>query len=81
MNIQPDVLPDHLLRLVKAKVPAIDIMHGELKNSMLLAEADYLNLPKDTLEYKYAEGFLDALVACYGLTYDVGHAVYMEEKK
>ena len=90
MNVQPDVLPEHLQRLVNAGVPAIDIMHGELKNAMMLAEAEYTEASQieedndysdamESMDRKYAEGYLDALVACYGLTYDIGHAVHVKE--
>jgi hypothetical protein len=40
MNESPDKLPPHLQRLVNADVSGLDIMHGELKNLMLIAEQD-----------------------------------------
>ena len=58
-----DELPLHLQRLVDAGVSGLDIMHGELKNLMLIAE-----------EQK-AEERLDTLVELYKLTYDLSFAI------
>jgi hypothetical protein len=58
-----DELPSHLQRLVDAGVSGLDIMHGELKNLMLIAE-----------EQK-AEERLDTLVELYKLTYDLSFAI------
>ena len=40
MNNEDIGLPPHLQRMVNADVPGIDIMHGELKNLMLIAEQE-----------------------------------------
>ena len=80
MNAEDIGLPPHLQRMVNADVPGIDIMHGELKNLMLIAEQDL----KDALEQEErseeamdsmvrteCEGRLDILVELYKLTYDL----------
>lgn len=75
-------LPDHLQRLVEAGVSGIDIMHGQLKIDMLEAEARYAEAQQieedndysdamESMDRKYEEGFLDALVMMYKLTYDI----------
>ena len=52
-------LPPHLQRMVNADVPGIDIMHGELKNLMLIAEQDL----KDALEQEErSEEAMDSMV-------------------
>jgi hypothetical protein len=63
MNSEDIGLPPHLQRLVNAGVSGLDIMHGELKNLMLIAE-----------EQK-AEERLDTLVELYKLTYDLSFAI------
>jgi glutamine cyclotransferase len=59
-------------------------MHGELKNLMLIWEKELENAQEiedeteeaiDSMERKYAEGFLDALTALYKLTYDLSFAI------
>jgi len=43
-------LPPHLQRMVNAGVSGLDIMHGELKNLMLIAEQDLASaLEQETL--------------------------------
>jgi hypothetical protein len=77
-------LPPHLQRMVNAGVSGLDILHGELKNLMLMAEEDL----KDALEQEEkseeamdsmvrteCEGRLDALVALYELTYQLSFAI------
>ena len=84
MNAEDIGLPPHLQRMVNADVPGIDIMHGELKNLMLIAEQDL----KDALEQEErseeamdsmvrteCEGRLDMLVELYQLTYDLSFAI------
>ena len=84
MNAEDIGLPPHLQRMVNADVPGIDIMHGELKNLMLIAEQDL----KDALEQEErseeamdsmvrteCEGRLDMLVELYKLTYDLSFAI------
>ena len=83
-------LPPHLQRMVNADVPGIDIMHGELKNLMLIAEQDL----KDALEQEErseeamdsmvrteCEGRLDMLVELYQLTYQLSFAIGAKEGK
>jgi hypothetical protein len=77
-------LPPHLQRLVDAGVNGLDIMHGELKNLMLIAEEQLswaVDIEKETEEAMdsmartEAEGRLDALVELYKLTYDLSFAI------
>ena len=72
-------------QLLDNNVPKIDIMHGELKNrlqeaqseyekaALIEAENDYSDA-MESMERKYWEGYYDALVGCYGLTYDISFA-------
>ena len=77
-------LPSHLQRLVDAGVNGLDIMHGELKNLMLIAEEQLawaVDIEKETEEAMdsmartEAEGRLDTLVELYKLTYDLSFAI------
>ena len=77
-------LSPHLQRLVNYDINGLDIMHGELKNLMLIWEKELENAQEiedeteeamDSMERKYAEGFLDALTALYQLTYDLSFAI------
>jgi hypothetical protein len=77
-------LAPHLQRLVNYDINGLDIMHGELKNLMLIWEKELENAQEiedeteeamDSMERKYAEGFLDALTALYQLTYDLSFAI------
>jgi hypothetical protein len=88
---KPTGLPAHLQRLVDLGVSGIDIMHGQLKIDMLAAEAEYsaaVQVEEDndysdameSMDRKYAEGFLDAVVAMYQLTYDISFAIADKEK-
>ena len=63
-----------------------DILHGELKNLMLEAETEYLEIEKEEREGDYsdamlsmdrtrAEGRLDALGEVYALTYQLAFAI------
>jgi hypothetical protein len=70
--------------MVDAKVSGLDIMHGELKNLMLIGEQDLADNQKaedesgeamDSMERTYAEGYLDALVGMYQLTYQLSFAI------
>jgi len=65
-------------------------MHGLLKTDMLEAEAEYtksLVIEEDhdycdameSMERKYNEGFMDALVYAYKMTYDISFAVSAKE--
>ncbi len=84
MNAEDIGLPPHLQRLVNANVSGLDIMHGELKNLMLMAEQDLAEASEqeqeteeamDSMVRTEAEGRLDALVAVYKLTYDLSFAI------
>jgi hypothetical protein len=77
-------LPAHLQRMVNAEVSGLDVMHGELKNLMLVAEKELEKAhlteeesgeAMDSMERTYAEGYLDALVSLYKLTYDLSFAI------
>ena len=81
-------LPPHLQRMVNAKVSGLDIMHGELKNLMYIAEQDLAEAQAredeteeamDSMERTYAEGYLDALTGLYKLTYDLSFAISAKE--
>jgi hypothetical protein len=78
------VLPPHLQRLVNAGVSGLDIMHGELKNLMLIAEQDLASALEqeelseeamDSMVRTECEGRLDMLVELYQLTYDLSFAI------
>ena len=82
----PDTLelPAHLQRMVDAGVSGLDIMHGELKNLMLMAECDLAEASEqeqrseeamDSMVRTECEGRLDALVALYELTYQLSFAI------
>jgi hypothetical protein len=84
MNESPDKLPPHLQRLVNADVSGLDIMHGELKNLMLIAEQDLASALEqeelseeamDSMVRTECEGRLDMLVELYKLTYDLSFAI------
>ena len=77
-------LPPHLQRMVNYDINGLDIMHGELKNLMLIWEKELENAQEiedesgdamDSMERKYCEGFLDSLTALYKLTYDLSFAI------
>lgn len=84
MNEEDIGLPPHLQRLVNAGVSGLDIMHGQLKLMMLEAEQILDNCIKveeesgeamDSMERTNSEGFLDALVQVYQLTYQLSFAI------
>jgi hypothetical protein len=88
MNESPDKLPPHLQRLVNADVSGLDIMHGELKNLMLIAEQDLASALEqeelseeamDSMVRTECEGRLDILVELYKLTYDLSFAISDKE--
>jgi hypothetical protein len=79
-----NTLPPHLKRMVDAGVTGLDIMHGELKNLMLLAEQDLADAlaqeelseeAMDSMVRTECEGRLDTLVELYQLTYDLSFAI------
>jgi hypothetical protein len=77
-------LPPHLQRMVDSDVSGLDIMHGELKNLMLMAEQDLASALEqeelseeamDSMVRTECEGRLDTLVELYQLTYDLSFAI------
>jgi len=88
MTMEDIGLPPHLQRLVNAGVSGVDIMHGELKNLMLIAEqelADAIEQEElseeamDSMVRTECEGRLDALVELYQLTYQLSFAIGARE--
>ena len=84
MNAEDIWLPPHLQRLVNAGVSGLDIMHGELKNLMLMAEQDLASAIEqeelseeamDSMVRTECEGRLDTLVELYQLTYQLSFAI------
>jgi hypothetical protein len=79
----------HIQRLVDAGVSGLDILHGVLKNLMLIAEKELENAQAiedeseegmDSMERTRCEGALDALTEVYALTYDISFAIEDKEK-
>jgi hypothetical protein len=79
-------LDPRLQLAVNMGVSGTDILHGELKNLMLEAETEYLEIEKEEREGGYsdamlsmdrtrAEGRMDALVEVYALTYQLSFAI------
>ena len=88
MNAEDIGLPPHLQRMVNAGVNGLDIMHGELKNLMLIAEEQLswaIDIEKETEEAMDSmsrtecEGRLDTLVELYKLTYQLSFAIGAKE--
>jgi hypothetical protein len=84
MNNEDIGLPPHLQRMVNADVNGLDIMHGELKNLMLIAERDLSSaleqelLSEEAMDSMFrteCEGRLDMLVELYNLTYQLSFAI------
>jgi len=84
MTMEDIGLPPHLQRTVNAGVSGLDIIHGELKNLMLMAEqelADAIEREEeseeamDSMVRTECEGALDTLVALYQLTYQLSFAI------
>jgi len=79
-------LAPHLQRMVDHGVSGLDIMHGELKNLMLMADARFTEAQQieeendysdamESMERKYWEGMSDAYTHLYKLTYDLSFAI------
>jgi hypothetical protein len=79
-------LEPRLQKLIDLGESGTDILHGELKNLMLQAETEYLEIEKEEREGGYsdamlsmdrtrAEGRMDALVEVYALTYQLAFAI------
>jgi hypothetical protein len=84
MNSEDIGLPPHLQRLVNYDVNGLDIMHGELKNLMLMAEQDLASALEqeelseeamDSMVRTECEGRLDTLTELYNLTYQLSFAI------
>ena len=84
MNAEDIGLPPHLQRMVNAGVSGLDIMHGELKNLMLIAEQELVVAQEtedlseeamDSMERTRCEGALDTLTELYQLTYALSFAI------
>ena len=83
MEYKPDYnVPPHLQRMIDAGVNGLDIMHGELKNLMLIDEqllSEYTNQDEEeydqTVDRLTLQGHLDALVELYNLTYQLSFAI------
>jgi len=84
MNSEDIGLPPHLQRMVNAGVNGLDIMHGELKNLLLIAEQELVEAQAvedlseeamDSMDRTRCEGYLDALVNLYNLTYQLSFAI------
>jgi hypothetical protein len=88
MEITPTTLDPYLQKQVDHGISGIDIIHGHLKVLMLEAEQQLTEAQRvedeteeamDSMERKYWEGQLDALVHLYGLTYDLSFAIAARE--
>jgi len=63
-----DLSPQALKAVNDTSIDLIDIMHGELKNLMYEWEN------KEFEDKSYSQGYQDALVDLYSLTYSLGFA-------
>ena len=81
---QAEAIDTRLQNAVDLGISGIDIMHGELKILMLVAEQELANAQAiedeteeamDSMERKYWEGMLDAYVHLYRMTYDLSFAI------
>ena len=89
MEFTPDYnVPVHLQRMIDAGVNGLDIMHGELKNLMLIAEQELADAQAiedeteeamDSMDRTRCEGALDTLVELYNLTYQLSFAIGEKE--
>jgi hypothetical protein len=88
MNAEDIGLSPHLQRMVNAGVTGLDIMHGELKNLMLIAEQELADAQAiedeteeamDSMDRTRCEGALDTLTMLYGLTYLLSFAIAEKE--
>ena len=84
MNAEDIGLQPHLQRMVNAGVTGLDIMHGELKNLMLVAEQELADAQAiedeteeamDSMDRTRCEGAIDTLVELYNLTYQLSFAI------
>ena len=86
METDTTVLPPHLQKMIDAGVSGTDVLHGELKNLMLIAEQEFQEIATEEEEGGYsdamlsmdrtrAEGRLDAFAEVYALTYQLAFAI------
>jgi hypothetical protein len=84
MNAEDIGLQPHLQKMVNAGVSGLDIIHGELKNMMLIAEQeleeaqaleDETEEAMDSMERTRCEGVIDTLTDLYNLTYQLSFAI------
>lgn len=79
-------LEPRLQKLIDSGESGTNILHGELKNLMLKAETEYLEIEKEEREGGYsdamlsmdrtrAEGRMDAFTEVYALTYQLAFAI------
>ena len=77
-------LEPRLQKLIDMGMSGTDILHGELKNLMVLAEEDLADALEqeersgeamDSMVRTECEGVLDTLVAIYELTYQLSFAI------
>ena len=82
--IEQNLVDERIQKMIDHDVPALDIMHGELKILMLSAEEqltiaqeaeDKSGEAMDSMERKYWEGVSDAYEILYKLTYDLSFAI------
>ena len=89
--IQLTELPPHLEKAILHGTNGLDIMHGELKNLMLMADSQLEEARRieeendyddamESMERKYWEGMADAYTHLYKLTYDLSFAIAGLEK-
>jgi len=84
METDTTKLPPHLQKMIDAGVSGTDILHGELKNLMLIAEQELADAQAiedeteeamDSMVRTECEGRLDAFAEVYQLTYQLAFAI------
>ena len=86
MENDTTILPPHLQRMIDAGVSGTDVLHGELKNLMLMAEQEFNEISQEeedgdfsdamlSMDRTRAEGRLDAFGEVYALTYQLAFAI------
>jgi hypothetical protein len=60
-------IPDYLTKALEdTSIPLIDLMHGYLKQEMLVVEEEMKNNPD-----RFFQGYIEALTNCYVMTYNL----------
>ena len=86
MENDTTILPPHLQRMIDAGVSGTDVLHGELKNLMLMAEQEFNEISQEeedgdfsdamlSMDRTRAEGRLDTFGEVYALTYQLAFAI------